>query len=98
MKGRLDITGGHRLPALLAGLVLVLMASAVAAVYAKHQTRKQFVELQGLVAERDRLEMDWGRLQLERSTLGSHARVEQLARERLDMRTPEPAEIQMVAQ
>lgn len=98
MKGGLDITGGRRLPAILAGLVLVLMASAVAAIYAKHQTRKQFVELQGLVAERDRLEMDWGRLQLERSTLGSHARVEQLARERLDMRTPEPAEIQMVAQ
>ena len=74
-----------------------LQGEAVAAVYAKHLARKQFVELQSLVAERDRLEMDWGRLQLERSTQGSHARVEQLARERMGMRTPEPAEIRMVS-
>ena len=79
--------------AVLGGLVL---GSGVAAVYAKHQARKLFVELQGLTAERDRLELDWGRLELEASTQASHARVEQLARGQLQMRLPDPREIQLV--
>ena len=85
------------MPVVLGALLATLLASAVAAVYAKHLARKRFVELQTLVTERDELEMDWGRLQLERSTQSSHARVELLAREKLGMRTPVPAEIQLVS-
>jgi cell division protein FtsL len=40
--------------------------------------------------------MDWGRLQIEQSTQASHARVEQLAREQLQMRLPDPREIRVV--
>lgn len=90
------MTPAMRSRLLVAVLVLSVMASALAAVYAKHQSRKLFVELQGLVAERDHLEMDWGRLQIEQSTQASHARVEQLARDKLAMRSPDPKDIQMV--
>lgn len=91
------MTPADRTRALCAGLAVAVMASALAAVYAKHQSRKLFVQLQALVVERDRLEMDWGRLQIEQSTQSSHARVEQIARERMTMRNPAPAEIELVA-
>jgi cell division protein FtsL len=89
-------TVARRLPAVVAMLAVVVLASGFAAVYARHQSRKLFIELQALTAERDRLEMDWGRLQIEQSTQASHARVEQLAREELQMRLPDPREIRVV--
>jgi cell division protein FtsL len=89
-------TFARRLPAIVVVLAVAVLASGLAAVYARHQSRKLFIELQALSAERDRLEMDWGRLQLEQSTQSSHARVEQLAREQLQMRPPDPREIRMV--
>jgi cell division protein FtsL len=73
------------------------MVSAVGAVYAKHQNRKLFMELQGLIDERDRLEVDWSRLQIEQSTWSTHARVEQLARSEMAMRSPAPEELKLVA-
>ena len=80
---------------LLLGLVL---ASAIAAVYAKHENRKLFTELQTLNAERDRLAVEWGQLQIERSAWSTHARVEQLAREKMSMRDPEPGQILMFSE
>jgi cell division protein FtsL len=73
-----------------------VLASAVAAVYAKHENRKLFAELQALTDARDELEMDWSRLQMEQSTWSTHARVEQLAREQMHMRNPAPDEVKMV--
>ncbi|HDP89520.1 MAG TPA: cell division protein FtsL [Thioalkalivibrio sp.] len=81
------------LPGLLAVLVLV---TAVGVVVSKHQSRKLFVELERLNAERDELNIDWGRLQLEQSTWSTHGRIEQVAHERLNMRLPRPAEIEIV--
>ncbi|MEQ1801172.1 MAG: cell division protein FtsL [Gammaproteobacteria bacterium] len=91
------MTPAQRSRAIFAGLAFAVLVSALAGVYAKHKSRKLFVELQTLVAERDRLEMDWGRLQIEQSTQANHARVESLARERLDMRTPTGDDVKLVA-
>jgi len=77
-------------------LWLALAASGIACVYAKHESRKLFVELQRLEAARDELNIDWGRLQIEQSTWSTHGRVEALAREQLDMSTPGPAELVVV--
>ena len=90
------MSAGTRNGWLVTGLVVAVTASAIAAIYARHQARKSFVEFQALVAERDRLEMDWGRLQIEQSTWANHGRVEQLARERMSLRTPGPADMQLV--
>jgi len=81
------------LPSLLALLVL---ASAVGVVATKHHSRKLFVELERLTVERDELNIDWGRLQLEQSTWSTHGRIEQVAHERLHMRLPGAAEIRIV--
>ena len=83
--------------AICAGLAAAVMVSAVAAVYAKHKSRKLFVELQTLTAERDRLDMDCGRLQIEQSTQAAYPRVETVARDKLAMRMPDPRAIEVVA-
>lgn len=81
-----------------ATLALAVMASAIASVYVRHESRKQFTVLQSLIAERDELEVEWGRLQIEQSTWSTHARVERLAREQMGMRSPQADEIQVVLQ
>jgi cell division protein FtsL len=77
-------------------LAASVFASAVAAVYAKHENRKLFAELQMLIDARDQLEVDWSRLQMEQSTWSTHARVEEQAREQMHMRNPAADEIRMV--
>lgn len=81
----------------LAVLGILLMLSAIAAVYAKHESRKLFMELSSLIDERDKLETDWSRLQMEQSAVSTHSRVEQLAREQMHMRNPRPEEVELLA-
>jgi cell division protein FtsL len=78
---------------LLAGLNLVC---AMGVVYAKHQSRALFGDLQALEAERDRMNTEWGQLQLEQSTLTTHGQVERAARKRLGMLSPKPDDVVMV--
>ena len=66
-----------------------MLASAIGAVYARHEARKLFVELQALERTRDELNIDWGRLRIEQGMLATHARVERLASEKLGMHLPE---------
>jgi cell division protein FtsL len=72
-------------PAGLLILVLAVIASSIGVVYAKHQGRKLFVELQHLGSERDDMDIEWGQLQLEQGTLTTQGQVESAARERLGM-------------
>ena len=70
-------------------LAMVVLASSLGVVYAKHQSRKLFVELDILKKERDEMNVERGRLQLEQSTLATHGRIETTAKKRLQMVTPE---------
>ena len=79
-----------------AALALALLVSAVVLVYAKHRHRALFVELQILERERDELDVEWGKLQLEQSTWATHERIESVARERLGLRVPPTNEIVLV--
>lgn len=74
----------------LGGLSLMVVASGIGVVYVKYLSRKHFVELQALRAERDRIDIQWGRLQLEEAALTSHARMESQAHKLLSMRLPAP--------
>jgi cell division protein FtsL len=71
-------------------LLVAVLSSALGVVYSTHQSRKLFIELQAVQAQRDKLAMEWGRLQLEQSTWSTHGRIEKIAHERLDMELPEP--------
>ena len=77
-------------------LALVVLASSLGVVYTKHQSRKLFVELDTLKKERDEMNVEWGQLQLEQSTLATHGRIERAAKKRLGMETPEYEQILIV--
>lgn len=74
---------------LVVSLAVAVLASSLGVVYTKHQSRKLFVELDTLKKERDEINVEWGRLQLEQSTLATHGRIEGAAKKRLNMETPE---------
>jgi cell division protein FtsL len=74
----------------------LLLATAVAVVWSKHETRSLFIELQGLNKQRDALDIEWGQLKIEQSAWATHGRVEQTARADLKMVIPKPDEVQLV--
>ncbi|MCK5648939.1 MAG: cell division protein FtsL [Gammaproteobacteria bacterium] len=70
-------------------LLIVTFVSAISVVYVKHYNRKLFVELQQLEKHRDDMEVEWGQLQLEQNTWATHARIERIAKQKLQMITPD---------
>ena len=77
-------------------LIGLVMASALGVVYAKHQSRKLFVELGAAQKARDAMNIEWGQLQLEQSTLETHGRVENMSRTKLGMEIPGPDRVVVV--
>ena len=84
------------LPLLVAALWLAVLASSVQVIYARHKAREVFVRLEQLNAERDSLDMEWGRLQLEQSYWSSHAFVERVANTKLQMTLPQMRDVRIV--
>lgn len=74
-------------------LAVVCVMSAMALIYTKHESRKQFVALEQLTSERDQLNIEWGQLQIEQSTWASHARIEKIATDELALTRPMANEI-----
>ena len=74
-------------------LLLAAVFCALGVITSQHQARKLF---QALEAEQERakqLDVEFGQLQIELSTWATSPRIEKIARERLKMRTPEPARV-----
>ncbi len=69
-------------------LSVAVMVSAIAVIMVKHESRKHFIALQVLEKERDQMNVEWGRLQLEQGTWATHSRVERIARKKLHMFMP----------
>lgn len=74
-------------------LLAVAVACALSAVTANHKARKLFVELDREQNRARQLEVEWGQLQLEQSTWAGHARIEKIARDKLQMKLPDPKQI-----
>jgi cell division protein FtsL len=77
-------------------LWLAVLGSAMQVIYARHNARDLFVRLEKLDAERDALEMEWGRLQLEQSYWSSNAFVERVASAKLQMTLPQTRDVRIV--
>ena len=77
-------------------LFAAVLVSALLVVQARHQSRVVFAEIQSLEQERDALNEEWARLQLEQSTWAMANRIESLARTKLDMRSPKPEQLVLV--
>jgi len=78
-------------------LWLAVLASAVAVVRARHESRALFVQLERLSTERDQLNITWSQQQLEQSAWSNHGFVETVASERIHMQLPKPDDIRIVA-
>jgi cell division protein FtsL len=94
--------GVKRVPPTLLWLGLPLLwcavlASAAGAIYCKHRARELFVQLEGFNRDRDELEAEWGRLQIEQSYWSSYAYVDYTATARLKMRIPASQEVELPA-
>ena len=74
-------------------LLTLVLGSALTVIYVKHQSRVLFAELRSIQKQQDRQVIEWGRLQLQNSTLATHSSVESRARRDLEMRLPKKVEL-----
>lgn len=77
-------------------LSVLLIAVLVSYVYKQNETRKLFAQTQSIEKEKLELNAEYARLQIEKSTLVSNNRIEQVAREQLNMKLPEDEQVLVI--
>ncbi len=80
--------------------LLLLVATVVSALWLVHshyESRRMFMDLESARKEAKRIEVDHDRLEVERRAQATPLRVEQIARQQLNMRTASPAITQYVS-
>ena len=77
-------------------LLLAVLVSAIGVVWTRHESRVLFVELTHLQNQRDELNVEYGRLELEQATWAEPRRIDSEARSKLGMVTPKPQDIRLV--
>ncbi|WP_295798851.1 cell division protein FtsL [uncultured Microbulbifer sp.] len=82
---------------LLVGLWLLVMVSALGVVHTTQESRALTARLEQAQRHRDELRYEQERLLLERGAWSAYSRIEQVAKDKLDMRAPKPAERVLVS-
>ena len=77
-------------------LLILVIACALGVVTSQHKARKLFVDLQYEKERAQQMDVEWGKLQLEQSTLAMPTRVEKLARQQLQMHLPANDQVHLV--
>jgi cell division protein FtsL len=80
--------GGNQYWKLTTALVLILSFSALSVVWTTHENRVLLDELQQLEDDRNALQVEWGQLLLEQSSLVSQGKLETRAMEELGLKEP----------
>jgi cell division protein FtsL len=78
---------------LFALLLTMVLGSALTVIYVKHQSRVLFSDLRSIQQQQDHQIIQWGRLQLQNTTLATHSNVETRARKDLKMLLPDSIEL-----
>ncbi len=78
-------------------LLAAVVASAVEVVRTHHVRRSLFVMLDEADARRDRLQVEWGRLQIEQSTWAASDRIERIAARKLNLHSSRAGATVLVA-
>ena len=79
-------------------LAVGVVASGIWIVDVEHRSRQLFIEAEALNRELDRLQTDWGRLQIEQGTYATHSRIEALVRQRLELTVPSGDQLVVVVE
>ena len=74
-------------------LLIAILLCALSVVTSQHKARSLFQAMEAEQEKERQLEVEFGQLQLELSTWATSPRIEKIAREKLKMRTPDPARI-----
>jgi len=74
-------------------LLILVLGSALTVIYVKYQSQVLFADLRSVQKQQDQQIIEWGRLQLQNSTLATHSNVESRARKDLKMRLPQDVEL-----
>ncbi|MFZ9037901.1 MAG: cell division protein FtsL [Gammaproteobacteria bacterium] len=74
-------------------LLTLVIGSALTVIYVKHQSQVLFADLRNIQKQQDQQAIEWGRLQLQNTTLATHSNVESRARKDLKMQLPENVEL-----
>jgi cell division protein FtsL len=77
-------------------LVVATLASGIAVVYARQMHRTMFIQLNNLQHERDDLNIEFGKLQLEQATWAENNRIEGIATTKLGMVYPNGKDVVVV--
>ena len=71
-------------------LVIAVFGSALGTVLIRYENRQVFLEVRDAEIRRDRLNDEWGKLQLEQATWSLHSLIAFEARQKLGMVAPDP--------
>ncbi len=77
-------------------LLVAVLASALGVVWTRHESRVLFVSLTALQNQRDELNIEYGRLELEQATHAEPRRIDDEARQKLGMIDPRPQDIRLL--
>ncbi len=78
-------------------LAAVNVCSAVGVIYMKHLSRQQYIDISQQQMLIDELDVQWSQLKIEEGTFSSHALVEGVASDRLNMVFPSLGDTIMIA-
>jgi cell division protein FtsL len=79
-------------------LATLLVACGLSVVKSQYEARNLFIALGKLEQQAHQLDIDYAELQLDQSTLGKNARIEQIARTELNMAPLTPARTQYLTE
>lgn len=82
----------------LLALAACVVASGIWIVGVEHRSRQLFIEAESLNRELDRLQVEWGRLQIEQGMYATHSRIEPLVRQRLKLTEPSGDQLVVVVE
>jgi cell division protein FtsL len=80
----------------LLSLLVAVLASAIGVVWTRHESRVLFVNLTSLQNQRDELNIEYGKLELEQATYAEPRRIDDEARQKLGMVDPRPQDIRLL--
>jgi cell division protein FtsL len=90
-----------RQPLELAGVLALaagVVASGVWIVEVEHRSRQMFMQTEELNRELDRLQTEWGQLQIEQGTYATHSLIESIARQKLQLTEPSGDQLVVVVE
>ncbi|TAN14527.1 MAG: cell division protein FtsL [Rhodanobacter sp.] len=77
-------------------LLIAVLVSALGVVWTRHESRVLFVNLTALQNQRDELNIEYGKLELEQATYAEPRRIDDEARQKLGMVDPRPQDIRLL--